>query len=64
MNLRPSQHIANAQGEMVASKLLFAHLKAGESLKLGKRKISKKRILFLMGNWNKITERTTDYSGV
>lgn len=46
MNLRPSQHIANAQGEMVVSKLLFAHLKAGESLKLGKRKISKKEFYF------------------
>ena len=26
MNLRPSQHIANAQGEMTVSKLLFAQL--------------------------------------
>lgn len=46
MNLRPSQHIANAQGEMTVSKLLFTHLKPGESLKLGKRKISKKESYF------------------
>ena len=46
MNLRPSQHIANAQGEMTVSKLLFAHLKPGKSLKLGKRKISKKESYF------------------
>lgn len=46
MNLRPSQNIANAQGNMVVSKLLFTHLKPGQSLKLGKRKISKKESYF------------------
>ena len=46
MNLRPSQHVANARGIMVASKLLFAHLKPGESVKLGNRKVSKKESYF------------------